>query len=163
MSGEPIAGATVRAWAPGNQNQQIALQPVTTDQNGLFRFQSNENRQMRLHAAFKGQALSTWNYQQIVKQDSTPVPFELTVFFTDRALYRPGQTIHFKGICVAVDQNQGRRRAGAVVGEVGFADGDGNTLQSGIEVLPDLPDVGYLFFGLRIFPLRRISVELRGS
>ena len=30
--------------------------------------------------------------------------FERTIFFTDRSLYRPGQTIRFKGICVSVDQ-----------------------------------------------------------
>ncbi|MBN2432277.1 MAG: hypothetical protein JXQ27_12440 [Acidobacteria bacterium] len=31
-------------------------------------------------------------------------PYARTVFFTDRALYRPGQMIHFKGICLAVDE-----------------------------------------------------------
>ena len=35
-----------------------------------------------------------------------PKPFEQTVFFTDRSLYRPGQTIQYKGLCLAVDQEQ---------------------------------------------------------
>ena len=33
-----------------------------------------------------------------------PAPYEQTVFFTDRSLYRPGQTIQYKGICIRVDQ-----------------------------------------------------------
>ena len=33
-----------------------------------------------------------------------PRPDAQTVFFTDRAIYRPGQTIQYKGICLWVDQ-----------------------------------------------------------
>ena len=33
-----------------------------------------------------------------------PAPAAQTVFFTDRAIYRPGQTIQYKGICLWVDQ-----------------------------------------------------------
>ena len=33
-----------------------------------------------------------------------PAPYARTVFFTDRSLYRPGQTIQYKGICILVDQ-----------------------------------------------------------
>ncbi|HWQ93656.1 MAG TPA: MG2 domain-containing protein, partial [Clostridia bacterium] len=33
-----------------------------------------------------------------------PRPAGQTVFFTDRAIYRPGQTIHYKGICLWTDQ-----------------------------------------------------------
>ena len=29
-----------------------------------------------------------------------------TIFFTDRAIYRPGQTIQYKGISLMVNQNQ---------------------------------------------------------
>lgn len=29
---------------------------------------------------------------------------ERTLFFTDRGIYRPGQTVHYKGICVRADQ-----------------------------------------------------------
>ena len=33
-----------------------------------------------------------------------PRPEARTIFFTDRAIYRPGQTIQYKGICLWVDQ-----------------------------------------------------------
>jgi uncharacterized protein YfaS (alpha-2-macroglobulin family) len=35
-----------------------------------------------------------------------PEPQLQTVFFTDRALYRPGQTIQYKGICLRVSQSK---------------------------------------------------------
>ncbi|MBM4092145.1 MAG: hypothetical protein FJ276_22350, partial [Planctomycetes bacterium] len=56
-------------------------------------------------------------------------PFERTVFFTDRALYRPGQTIRFKGICVAVDQQRDNYRtlAGKTVTVV-FQDANGQEI-----------------------------------
>ena len=31
-------------------------------------------------------------------------PYQQTVFFTDRAIYRPGQMIYFKGLCLNVDR-----------------------------------------------------------
>src|SRR5204862_6455015 len=33
-------------------------------------------------------------------------PSDQTIFFTDRASYRPGQTIQYKGICLHVDQER---------------------------------------------------------
>src|SRR5262245_23680832 len=106
ISGEPIAGATVRGWHRGNRNELVAVNPVKSDKNGLFRFEGEQRNAMLLHAAYEGQALSSYNYYWVNRQDLSLKPFERTVFFTDRALYRPGQTIQFKGICVAVDQNQ---------------------------------------------------------
>jgi hypothetical protein len=106
VSGEPIAGVTVRGWHRGNQNQLIAVNPVKSDENGLFSFSGGQRNAMVVHAAYEGQALSPYNYFYVNQFDNSPKPFERTVFFTDRALYRPGQTVQFKGICVAVDQNQ---------------------------------------------------------
>ncbi len=63
----------------------------------------------------------------------------------------------------AVDQDQGRRRARPVISEVGLADRYRDALQSGIVVLPNLPNVSDLILGLRILSLGRVSVELRGS
>ncbi len=105
-TGEPIAGAKVRAWHRGNKNELLAIDPVTSDKHGLFRFESQQRNALLLHAAHEGQALSSYNYYNVNRFDNTPKPFERTIFFTDRALYRPGQTIQFKGICVAVDQNK---------------------------------------------------------
>ncbi len=103
VSGEPLAGATVRAWHRGNNNQIFAIDPTKTDQNGLFRFDGTNRNAMIFHAAHGDQALSSINYFYSYRNNNTVRPYERTVFFTDRSLYRPGQTIHYKGICLAVD------------------------------------------------------------
>lgn len=106
ISGEPVEGAKVRAWQRGNNGQLAPIDPVTSDNNGMFRFAGAQRNSIVVHAAHKDQALSSYNNYHVGQYDNRPKPFERTIFFTDRALYRPGQTIQFKGICIAVDQNQ---------------------------------------------------------
>ena len=53
-----------------------------------------------------GDTLVSGNNHHIVPDVSFPPPVEhSTVLFTDRSIYRPGQTIQFKGICVELDRN----------------------------------------------------------
>src|SRR5258708_23304090 len=56
---------------------------------------------------YQGSELATegdwWGYGW---ESPEPKPQAQTVFFTDRALYRPGQIIQYKGICLWVDQNK---------------------------------------------------------
>ncbi len=106
ISGDPLSGAVVRGWQRGDRNQLVVIPSVKTNENGLFRFTGSHRNSVLLHAEHEGQSLSSINYFYVNQYDYKPKPHEQTVFFTDRALYRPGQTIQFKGICVAVDQNQ---------------------------------------------------------
>ena len=103
ISGEPVADAKVRAWFR-NRNVRTEADPTETDENGRFKFPA-ANRGYLLLASMGRQQLSTqndyWNHNRI----HHPRPQETTVFFTDRALYRPGQTIHYKGLCIHVDQS----------------------------------------------------------
>ncbi len=78
-----------------------------TDKNGLFEFKSAErrNNQILIHASHGGNEISSANY--LYNYLSPPAKKnELTQFFTDRSLYRPGQSIHYKGICMAIDQDK---------------------------------------------------------
>lgn len=106
ITGDPLSGADVRGWQRGNRNQLVSIPAVKSDENGLFRFAGQNRNSVLLHAAHGGHALSTMNYYYANVHDTKPRPHEQTIFFTDRAIYRPGQTVQFKGICVAVDQNQ---------------------------------------------------------
>ncbi len=106
ISGEPIAGATVRAWRRTQRNQFVAIEPTKTDKDGLFRVQGDYRYAMVFHAAHGGQSLSSINYVYSYLNKNRPHANERTMFFTDRSLYRPGQTIHYKGICMLVDQTQ---------------------------------------------------------
>ncbi|MCX7591509.1 MAG: MG2 domain-containing protein, partial [Kiritimatiellae bacterium] len=106
-SGEPIAGATIEArgwgWASGREFTKEFK--TTTDSNGLFRITVGDQSvySLAILAQQQGRSLGTW--QSCYGRSREPQkPYEQTIFFTDRALYRPGQTIQYKGICLRVDR-----------------------------------------------------------
>ena len=103
--GTPISGGTVRVWRRGSQNAYIPLPSVSTDRNGMFQIRGSDHQQLLLLATHRDQSLSSTN-QLRPYVNPKPKPTEQTRFFTDRALYRPGQTIHYKGICIAVNSEQ---------------------------------------------------------
>ncbi len=104
-SGEPIAGAEVMGWYLDNQGNRIAAPVVKSDGNGYFSLTATQPRGYLLRARHQGQELGS-----IQEYWSGPVnkvnPAYQTAFFTDRALYRPGQTIQYKGISFLVDQEK---------------------------------------------------------
>jgi len=104
-SGEPIAEAVVTPWElPRRSKDKLkALAPVKTDTNGYFSIKKSER--LVLHVTHAGHALSSaralYSYRS-----NPPKPRDYTTFFTDRSLYRPGQTIQYKGICYHVDKQK---------------------------------------------------------
>jgi hypothetical protein len=101
-SGEPVAGVSVGGWKrPRDKRERIAA--VTTDANGFFRLTSLADSSYLLLAEYKGQSVGT--FDDLWLNRHTPSwPQHRTFFFTDRALYRPGQTIRYKGVCVRNDE-----------------------------------------------------------
>ena len=106
VTGEPLAGASVRSWYRANNRDAGSLPTVRTDKNGLFRILARNRVAVLLHAAHEGHSLSSVNNIYVNTFDTSKKPFEQSLFFTDRAIYRPGQTVHYKGISVAVDQER---------------------------------------------------------
>jgi uncharacterized protein YfaS (alpha-2-macroglobulin family) len=109
-SGEPIQGGEVMAWHLDNNGNRVPTGPAArTDENGFFSIRSAEHRGSLLRVRAKigdtqhelGSMQEYYSYQM-----HQPEPNEQTVFFTDRALYRPGQTVQYKGICLRVDQSK---------------------------------------------------------
>jgi hypothetical protein len=104
--GEPLTGAEVSVWHLGNQGNRIADPTLVTDENGFFSIKPAQNAGYLFRARHDGQELATasdlWAYGGVGPQE--PHPAAQTVLFTDRAIYRPGQTIQYKGICLWVDQ-----------------------------------------------------------
>jgi len=58
-----------------------------------------------LRVRHQGRELGSNRDYQTYRSDPAR-PQEQTVFFTDRAIYRPGQTIQYKGICVRIDHEK---------------------------------------------------------
>jgi len=105
-SGEPIAGAQVNAWYLDQNGNRVPSAPLTTDTNGFFSLKSVPQRTYLFRVRHQGRELASaqdlWNYDWRGQRDEK-WPRQQTVFFTDRAIYRPGQTIQYKGICLQTD------------------------------------------------------------
>jgi uncharacterized protein YfaS (alpha-2-macroglobulin family) len=103
--GEPVRGAglDIYEW---DYRQKVFKPPVraTADELGFFSLGYGEYYTNRLILATdqNGESVSDtkipYGYEREKERDTR------TVFFTDRSLYRPGQMIHFKGICLSLDQ-----------------------------------------------------------
>src|ERR1043166_6398962 len=104
-AGEPISGAELAVWHLDNQGNRVADPGLATDENGFFSLTPSQNRSYLIRARHKGRELATpndlWVYDWQRRQKVSPAG--RPIFFTDRALYRPGQTIQYKGICLWVD------------------------------------------------------------
>ena len=106
-TGEPLSGASVAKWTyERNSARYRSTARTQSDDNGLFDFSvpGPERESFLLFAEHQGHELASASAFHIYPARGAPEPSEKTVFFTDRAIYRPGQTIAYKGICIHLDQ-----------------------------------------------------------
>ena len=104
-SGEPVAEAEVTAWRLDNQGKRITRSPLSTDENGFFSFQASQGQNHLFRVRHNGRELGTQQDYSAYDYEGSRA-FDQTIFFTDRALYRPGQIIQYKGICLHVNQEK---------------------------------------------------------
>jgi uncharacterized protein YfaS (alpha-2-macroglobulin family) len=112
-TGEPIAGATITRWRRRSSPTAFPvdrtfhrLDQTQSDNNGLFRFADKRSEMCLLVVESGGQKLVTQGTYVSHPWYGPPAAAAQTILFTDRSLYRPGQTIHYKGICVRTDPNR---------------------------------------------------------
>ncbi|HPA16693.1 MAG TPA: alpha-2-macroglobulin family protein [Verrucomicrobiae bacterium] len=108
VSGEPVAGANVRVWRLERGTRFVEEPTLSTDENGLCGFAYREGQVYSMLASRGQQRVSSGSQHLWRAGESSPVPTFRTTLFTDRALYRPGQTIHYKGIVLLIDQTNNR-------------------------------------------------------
>ncbi|GIW84180.1 MAG: alpha-2-macroglobulin [Gemmataceae bacterium] len=105
--GTPIAGAQVEAWRHGQQGGWFKVDAqAVTDPQGRYSLPLGVGNYILLvrhrdqflasDPLWLGNGFNPGRVQQTV------------VFFTDRSIYRPGQTIHFKGIVLRTDPEADR-------------------------------------------------------
>jgi len=107
ITGNPVSGAKVRAhqWTQDGRNSRMtAAGTTTTDENGQYEIAAAGDRVTRLIIDHAGQQLGLISNRHHWHNLYSARNNRLTHFFTDRSIYRPGQTIHFKGICTNNDQ-----------------------------------------------------------
>ncbi|HVM90027.1 MAG TPA: alpha-2-macroglobulin family protein [Puia sp.] len=120
-TGQPVARASVQAWyryydARYSKYLERKGENFTTDRTGFFTispFKNNNNDQLKLEFTSVNDHLfiDDNGYQYAYRNgEETPVSKYLyeknnlkTFFFIDRAIYRPGQTLYFKGLVITRD------------------------------------------------------------
>jgi len=110
-SGGPMQDVAVNLYDYAYRTKSFHLtRTIRTDKLGYFSIQkpARTNASLVLVRDPNGETLC--ENQVRFAYDSPPKPFTRTIFFTDRSLYRPGQMVHFKGICLAVDQDKNNYR-----------------------------------------------------
>jgi uncharacterized protein YfaS (alpha-2-macroglobulin family) len=105
-SGEPVEGAKVQVWLRSNTGQWSTGASGATDKNGLYSLPGKEQHTSLVIVSHNGRQLASAHDYFMYRPHTTNAPNEQTIFFTDRSLYRPGQTIQFKGICISYQQEK---------------------------------------------------------
>ncbi|MEE3373301.1 MAG: alpha-2-macroglobulin family protein [Planctomycetota bacterium] len=103
-SGDPVVEAVVRLWRRERAGWVLHGQ-TTSDEHGLFRFALGARKNVVLHASHKKEVLGSSGYYSAGGRRPQRRSLQRTYFFTDRTLYRPGQTVRYKGLCIRADQN----------------------------------------------------------
>lgn len=111
LSGKPVDGAIVTYYGGQRRNLQ-ELGTVKTDREGLATLPAN-SQVLAFQASRPGDtnAMLTNIYPMGSGRRPEKNPVEVSIF-TDRGLYRPGQTIFFKGLAYVKDSNDPHAVAG---------------------------------------------------
>ncbi|MBK1879568.1 alpha-2-macroglobulin family protein [Pelagicoccus mobilis] len=99
LKGTPIEGAEVEIWTHRQNSGLKKRLTVHSDKSGAFSVPSTfDNESTFIRAIHDGHELTNKNPIWINSHRSRQTADRRLSFFTDRALYRPGQTVHYKAI-----------------------------------------------------------------
>ncbi|MGN6492292.1 MAG: alpha-2-macroglobulin family protein [Agriterribacter sp.] len=127
-TGSPLAGASVQVWTSkydytDRKNKLQKEELLTADKNGYFRTKpaGKQRRNIRLEIGWQKDRLFmddyVYTYNRYDSYEGLNDPdYEKknsnVYFFTDRSIYRPGQTVYFKGI--GITKNKDTRKAAII-------------------------------------------------
>ncbi len=101
--GAPLAGAAIRTWRWDRAARHVVPGPnARTGADGLFHI-LDAHELAGLMVTRGDQKLGESDRLANYEAPAPRAPAERTLFFTDRALYRPGQPIQYKGLCIRLD------------------------------------------------------------
>ncbi len=131
-TGEPVANAGLTFYEQEYNRKTYDYTyrqtgTATSTADGSFRM-SNRHA-ARIVVRHKSDLLYQDGYFSGGRQPAAQKGYTRTFFFTDRSIYRPGQTIYFKGIIVATDSNgRSNRVVPGQATEVSFYDVNGQVI-----------------------------------
>ncbi len=103
-SGTPIVDATIKITYQNNRNKRLS-KTYKTDRFGKFKFDKDSNYYMQVEilALYKDETAYFGEYhfgRSYERRENNDTQYNVFLF-TDRSIYRPGQTVYFKGIATA--------------------------------------------------------------
>jgi hypothetical protein len=111
VSGAPLAGVKVEILLRVDKDKGLESHELRSGADGSFEMRPAVSEDGLKYLAVAGDGTdravcrgTVWSYSE--RQERTVT----VTFFTDRKIYRPGQTIHFKGICCDADRADGKYR-----------------------------------------------------
>jgi len=135
-SGQPLAEVKVQAFyreynQKARKYESLAGEVLVTDKAGMVTIpaKTDNRRSNQFYLVFnsKGDQLITESYFSGYSYRNEPRTLVQTHFFTDRAIYRPGQTIFFKGIVLEQKGDEVKIKPGFRT-EVSFYDVNGQVV-----------------------------------
>lgn len=109
-SGKALKGANVTLYyqqynPASRKNENIKSEKYTTDATGKVFVKGITDKNTKVVIEYKKDILDLNQYHYNYKRYA-PEPYKFAEIFTDRAIYRPGQTVYFKAILLENDENQ---------------------------------------------------------
>ncbi len=111
-NGQPFANAQVQVWeSKYNYNKSIyedvKAEKYTSDKNGFFKMkETKEYRNFLMQVNYGADELFMDENNSIYNYNSYSPDYKPQTFlFTDRSIYRPGQTVYFKGIVISREKD----------------------------------------------------------
>lgn len=108
-TGFPLKGVNAEVFYSkydydSRRNKEIKLGTFTTDENGYFTVMAGKDyRNLRVLYQYGDDELDTDEYLYQYRYHRNKQKYVRSTIFTDRAIYRPGQTIFFKGLVLDTD------------------------------------------------------------
>jgi len=162
--GGPVAGARVEVWRFDREDRYKREQTILTGEDGAFSVLGDRSGELLLRAERNGEVAQTW----------TPVwkgnayernlgPETRIAFFTDRAIYRPGQTVQYKGVYFVTDRQNGLyHTVGGKDLKVRMNDGNGKVVAEQVVKSNDYGSFSGCFTAPRDRGTGRMSIEAEG-
>ncbi len=104
LSGKPIQNVNV-AWFSGKRQDLREMDHSQTDKDGLVVIPNNKDILAFQATLANDTSRITTLYPEYVADGTGKIPTDIALF-TDRGLYRPGQTVYYKGIAYKLNKDK---------------------------------------------------------
>ena len=133
-TGVPIKNAEVKLFKStydynGREYKDLLVTTLKSNESGAVIYNYDSDRYENFHFSVKNgdDFIYDDNYLYLYKNRTKPEARIVTSFFTDRGIYRPGQTVYFKGIKIKTDGHKNDLITNTTT-EVTFKDANGQEI-----------------------------------